>query len=169
LYNQLIWKKYHFRPPKEVEEFLGPEVPYLSMFGALTYIANCIWLDIIFSVKLLVSNSSAPTRKHWNVIKPVSLKFFYIHELQEKSDIDIRQIWSSDNLTDLFTKVLPTSTFKKLVHKIGMYCLRDVTCWKWSLSHQGEFFLKGRLFVHCTLFSFPLDFSGRVLMSIHCD
>ena len=35
-------------------------------------------------------------------------------------EIDIQQIHSSDNLADLFTKVLPTSKFRKLIYKIGM-------------------------------------------------
>ena len=38
----------------------------------------------------------------------------------------VQQIRSSDNLTDLFTKVLPQTTFKKLVHQIGMRQLKDL-------------------------------------------
>ena len=47
-------------------------------------------------------------------------KFFYTHELQESQQDDVKQILSADNLADLFTKALPTSTFKKLVYGIGM-------------------------------------------------
>ena len=36
--------------------------------------------------------------------KHISPKIFYTHELQKNSEIDVRQIRSSDNLTDLFTK-----------------------------------------------------------------
>ena len=50
--------------------------------------------------------------------------FFYTHDLQQKGEIDIKQIRSNDNLADLFTKSLPTSTFKKLVHNIGMRGLK---------------------------------------------
>ena len=57
--------------------------------------------------------------------KHISPKFFYTHELQQKGEIDIKQIRSSDNLADLFTKSLPASTFKKLVHNIGMRYLKD--------------------------------------------
>ncbi|GAV62512.1 hypothetical protein CFOL_v3_06035, partial [Cephalotus follicularis] len=39
--------------------------------------------------------------------KNISPKFFYTHELQKNSDIDIQQIRSCDNLADLFTKALP--------------------------------------------------------------
>ena len=44
-------------------------------------------------------------------IKHISPNFFYTHELYKRDDVDIQQIRSSDNLTDLFTKALPTSTF----------------------------------------------------------
>ena len=52
--------------------------------------------------------------------KHISPKFFYNHELQNNGEINVQQIRSNDNLADLFTKALPTTTFKKLVHQIGM-------------------------------------------------
>ena len=52
--------------------------------------------------------------------KHISPKFFYTHELQQSRQIDIKQIRSTDNFADLFTKSLPTSTFEKLVYGIGM-------------------------------------------------
>ncbi|RVW59189.1 Copia protein [Vitis vinifera] len=58
--------------------------------------------------------------------KHISPKFFYTHELQKSGEIDVQQIRSSDNLADLFTKSLPTSTFKKLIHRIGMRQLKDI-------------------------------------------
>ena len=58
--------------------------------------------------------------------KHISPKFFYTHELQKSGEIDVQQIRSSDNLAELFTKSLPTSTFKKLIHKIGMRQLKDI-------------------------------------------
>ena len=85
-----IKKKDCFHPPKEGENFLGHEVLYLSVIGALTYLANCIQSDIIFSVNLLTRYSSAPTRRYWNGIKLMSPKFFYTHEIKKKSDIDIQ-------------------------------------------------------------------------------
>ena len=30
--------------------------------------------------------------------KQISPKFFYAHELQKRSEIDVQQIWSTDNL-----------------------------------------------------------------------
>ena len=52
--------------------------------------------------------------------KHISSKFFYMHELQNSGKIDVQKIHSSDNLTDLFTKSLPISTFKKLIYNIRM-------------------------------------------------
>ncbi|KAL9165045.1 hypothetical protein ABFS82_06G145300 [Erythranthe guttata] len=52
--------------------------------------------------------------------KHISPKFFHTHELQKNGEIDVRQVRSCDNLADLFTKSLPTSTFEKLVYAIGM-------------------------------------------------
>ena len=58
--------------------------------------------------------------------KHISPKFFYTHELQKNGEVDVQQIRSSDNLADLFTKALPTSTFKKLIYKVGMRKVKDV-------------------------------------------
>ena len=52
--------------------------------------------------------------------KHIAPKFFYTYELQKSGDIDVKQIRSCDNLADMFTKPLPTTTFKKMVHNIGM-------------------------------------------------
>ena len=49
-----------------------------------------------------------------------------MHDLQQNGEIEVQQIRSSDNLADLFTKALPTSTFEKLRYKIGMRRLRDI-------------------------------------------
>jgi hypothetical protein len=59
-------------------------------------------------------------------IKHISSKFFYMHQLQRKGKIDFKQIRSSDNLVDLFTKSLSASTFKKLVHNIGTRHLKNL-------------------------------------------
>ena len=58
--------------------------------------------------------------------KHISPKFFYTHEFQKNGEIDVQQIRSNDNLADLFTKALPTSTFKKLIYKVGMRKVNDV-------------------------------------------
>ena len=58
--------------------------------------------------------------------KHISPKFFYTHELQKDCEIDVQQIRSNDNLADLFTKSLPSATFKKLVRQVGMLQLKDL-------------------------------------------
>jgi len=55
-------KKDNFRH-REDEEIIGPKVLYLSVIGALMYLANCTQPDITFSVNLLARYSSAPTMK----------------------------------------------------------------------------------------------------------
>ena len=46
------------------EELLGPEVPNLSVIGALMYLANCARLNIAFSVNLLARYSYPPIQRH---------------------------------------------------------------------------------------------------------
>ena len=46
--------------------------------------------------------------------------------LPKNGEIDVQKIHSSDNLVDLFTKALPTSTFRKLGYKIGMRQPKEV-------------------------------------------
>jgi hypothetical protein len=55
-----------------------------------------------------------------NYTKHISVKLFYPHELQGGGEINILQIKSYDNLTDLFTKSVPLATFDKCVKGIGM-------------------------------------------------
>ena len=69
--------------------------------------------------------------------KHISPKFFYTHELQSSGEINVQQIRSNDNLADLFTKALPTATFKKLVCQIGMRQLKDLQN-EVSCHYQGE-------------------------------
>ena len=61
-----------------------------------------------------------------NITKHIAPKLFYPHELQKSGKINILQVKSCDNLADLFTKSLPTSTFQKYIHGIGMRRLRDL-------------------------------------------
>ena len=68
--------------------------------------------------------------------KHISPKFFYTHELQKSGAIDVQQIHLSDNLADLFTKSSSTSTFKKLIHMIGMCQLKDIDM-------RGSMLIKG--------------------------
>jgi hypothetical protein len=60
-----------FRPKEEGEEVLGQEYPYLSVIGALMYLANNTKPDIAFIVNYLARHSAAPTMRHWNGIKNI--------------------------------------------------------------------------------------------------
>ena len=44
---------------------IGTKVPYLSVIGALMYLANCTRSDIAFAVNILVIHSANPTHRHW--------------------------------------------------------------------------------------------------------
>ena len=69
--------------------------------------------------------------------KQISPKFFFTHELQKSREIDVKQIRSSDNLADLFTKSLPTATFKKIIYNIGMRRYKDLFI-EDLCTYQGE-------------------------------
>lgn len=69
--RSLDMEKDPFRPRDEDEEVLGPEVPYLSVIGALMYLANQTRPDIAFAVNLLARHSAAPTKHHWTGAKHI--------------------------------------------------------------------------------------------------
>jgi hypothetical protein len=51
---------------------LGSEYTYISVIGALMYLANNTIPDIAFALNLLVRYSAAPTMSHWNGVKDIS-------------------------------------------------------------------------------------------------
>ena len=61
-----------------------------------------------------------------NLIKHINPKFFYAHELQKMNEVRTLHTKSCDNLADLFTKSLPTSSFERSVREIGMIRLREM-------------------------------------------
>src|SRR6185436_18756831 len=62
-----------FRRQDRREEILGSEFPYLSLIGALMYLANSTRPDIAFAVNLLARRSAAPTKRHWESISSNTL------------------------------------------------------------------------------------------------
>ena len=50
-----------------------------------------------------------------NLTKHISPKFFYAHELQQLNEVRVLHTKSCDNLIDMFTKSLPTSTLERCV------------------------------------------------------
>jgi len=63
-----------------------------------------------------------------NLTKHIAPKYFYPHDLQKLGEVKILQARSCDNMTDLFTKSLPATTFRKFVRGIGMRFLKDLQC-----------------------------------------
>ena len=121
-----------FRPCEKGEELLGPEVPYLSVIGALIYLANCTRPDIAFYVNLLARYSSAPTRRHWNGIKHI------LRYLSGTTDMGLFYSNKSDmQMQDIFQIRI------KLDHKPGMFLTTmellshgDLSSKQWWLHHQ---------------------------------
>jgi hypothetical protein len=60
-----------FKSKQEGEDVLGPECPYLSVIGALMYLAKNTRHDIAFEVNCLIRYSVTPTMRHWNDIKNI--------------------------------------------------------------------------------------------------
>ena len=60
-----------FRPRDIGEKMLGPEIPDLSVIGALMYLANCTRPDIAFAVNILVRYSANPTHRHQTETKHI--------------------------------------------------------------------------------------------------
>ena len=59
--------------------------------------------------------------------KHIPPRFFsYIRKLEKNEEMDIEYVRSCDNPADLFTKALPTITFRKHVYGIRMRHLRDL-------------------------------------------
>ena len=59
--------------------------------------------------------------------KHIPPKFFsFSQELEKDKKINIQYIRSSDNVADLFTKALPPTTLRKLIHDIGMRHKRNL-------------------------------------------
>jgi hypothetical protein len=63
--RSLELEKDAFQPWEEGQEILDPKYPYLSLIGALMYLANSTRPDIAFAVNLLARHSAAPTKCHW--------------------------------------------------------------------------------------------------------
>jgi hypothetical protein len=53
-----------FRSKQEGEEVLGAEYPYLSVIGALMYLANNTRLSIAFAINCHIIHSATPTMHH---------------------------------------------------------------------------------------------------------
>ena len=107
--------------------------------------SECVWLRMIInhieqscgigSIKtptiIYEDNAACVTQMQTgyiksNMTKHIAPKLFFPHELQQSRVINVMQTKSCDNLADLFTKSVPTSSFEKCVRGIGMKRLRKL-------------------------------------------
>ena len=96
--------------------FVISHIPSICQITPVNSFSIIIYEDnVVFVTKVRGGYIKGDKTKH------ISLKFFYIYELQESRQIDVKQIHSTDNLADLFTKSLLISTFEKLIYSIGMW------------------------------------------------
>jgi hypothetical protein len=79
-----------FQPCQEGEEVLSFEYSYLSVIGALMYLANNIRPDKSFAINVLVRYSVIPTMHHWNGVKDV------LQYLQGTSDLGLFYLKNQD-------------------------------------------------------------------------
>ena len=91
------------------------------------HIQNACGLPLITSIPTTIYKDNAACMEQikegyikGDRTKHISPKFFFIHELQKSHKIEVKQIRSSDNVADLFTKALLSSTFKKLTYDVRM-------------------------------------------------
>ena len=98
--------------------------------------SECMWLPLITSIPTTIYEDNAECIKQIKEgyikvdrTKHISPNFFFTHKLQKSHEIEVKQIKSSDNVVDIFTKALPSSTFKKLTDDIGMRRVCDQSSW----------------------------------------
>lgn len=61
-----------------------------------------------------------------NISKHIAPKLFSPGAPKKSAEINILQVKSCESPTDLFTKSLPISMFRKYVHRIAMQRIRDL-------------------------------------------
>ncbi|GJY71436.1 hypothetical protein Tco_0475139 [Tanacetum coccineum] len=88
--------------------------------------------------------------------KHILPKFLFTHDLQKSGDIIVQKVRSSDNQTDLFTKALPTTTSRKLVHGTGMRRLNEL-----KLSNHHRENIRQRENIRVALFFLSFGFVSQ--------
>ncbi|KAM0976935.1 hypothetical protein ACFX2C_019778 [Malus domestica] len=122
-----------FHPKKDKEEILEPGFPYLSVIGALLYLAQYTRPDISFGVNLLTRYINEPTRRHCNGVKEIfcylkgtmDLGLFYTHK-------------SSRWVAALIHALLVTQMLVICLTHIG-----HVLKWTMSLPFETPLYLRG--------------------------
>ena len=117
----------YFNQPSKIIAFYEAGKKCVWLRSIISYIQNSCQMTLVNNSPTVIYEDNAvciaQVRGGYikgDKIKHISPKFFYTHELQKSRQVDVKQICSSNNLADLFTKSLPTSTFEKIVYGIGM-------------------------------------------------
>ncbi|GKC99060.1 retrovirus-related pol polyprotein from transposon TNT 1-94 [Tanacetum coccineum] len=133
-----------FRPPDDDEEMLGQKysscptrrhwnemrdiclIPTGRSQTEYVFISS----NTAISWRSIKQTMSATSSNHEEIlaIHEASRRMTYVRKRHALLNLktDTSKIRSSDNLADLFTKALPTATFKRLVHGIGMRRLEEL-------------------------------------------
>lgn len=80
------------------------------------------------------------------------------NDLQNNDEIDVQQIYTSNYLTNLFTKILPTVIFEKLIYRMRIDKLKILQWCNNSENTCYTFFFLYHNFV-------PLDFYDKIATS----
>ena len=119
---------------------------------------ECVWLMFVIlhsentcnmtlvansPIRIYEDNATCVAQVRWEYILR---NFLYIHEFQESQQVDVKQIYSPDNLVKLLTKSLPISTFEKLISLLSS----DLTKCKIKIV---QFKRSVWTWIHCTIFS----------------
>jgi hypothetical protein len=73
-----------------------------------------------------------------NLTKHINPKFFYAHEFHKMNEIKILHTKSCENLADMFTNSLSTSSFQRCVRGLGMMRLRELQISRGETSHTPK-------------------------------
>jgi hypothetical protein len=59
--------------------------------------------------------------------KHIDLQYHFIHEAVEDKKIKMKYALTSENITDIFTKVLPKLKFAEFVQKLGLAMMKETS------------------------------------------
>jgi hypothetical protein len=117
-----------FKPKQEGEEVLKPEYSYLSVIGALMYLANNTRPDIAFAVNYFERHSVTPTMRHWNDIKNI------LRHLHGMADLGLFFKMNQDHSLIRYTDDVYLFDPQNARSQIGYMFLHNGTAISWKSS-----------------------------------
>lgn len=88
------------------------------LLSLIHYIQSICNLTFVTNIPIVIFEENAVCMAKVRGVYIKRDRTFYTLEFQHNKKIDVKQIRSTDNFADLFTKVLPTLTFEKLVQHL---------------------------------------------------